>query len=122
MTRPDVFAARRALRAPEPLRAFNEAGVLAPADVHVALRLADLAGERDPEVALAVALAVRGPRLGHVFADLAAIRDTVAVDAEEPVDLAALPWPEAGGRQAKTPHGSPSTRGVAGPVIPRRKR
>ena len=28
----------------------------------------------------------------------------------------------AGGRQAKTPHGCPSTRGVPGPVIPRRNR
>ena len=43
---------------------------------------------------LAVALAVRGPRLGHVHVDLARIRDTAAVDAEEPIDLAALDWPE----------------------------
>ena len=39
---------------------FNDAGVLAAADVHVARRLAALAGETDPSVALAVALAVRG--------------------------------------------------------------
>ena len=45
---------------------------------------------------LAVALAVRGPRLGHVHVDLAQIRDTAAVDAEEPVDLAELDWPEPG--------------------------
>ena len=76
------------------LREFNEAGVLAPADVHVAQRLADLAGEDDEAVQLAAALAVRGPRLGHVCVDLATIRDTATVDVEEPVDLTALPWPE----------------------------
>ena len=38
-------------------------------------------------MALAAALAVRGPRLGHVYVDVATIRDTVTVDAEEPVDL-----------------------------------
>ena len=42
---------------------------------------------------LAVALAVRGPRLGHVFVDLATIRDTASVESDEPVDLSALPWP-----------------------------
>ena len=45
-------------------------------------------------VVLAAALAVRGPRLGHVYVDLATIRDTATVDADEPVDLAALPWPD----------------------------
>ncbi|MGH2893150.1 MAG: exodeoxyribonuclease V subunit alpha, partial [Solirubrobacteraceae bacterium] len=34
------------------------------------------------------------PRLGHVHVDLASIRDTAAVDAEEPLDLATLDWPE----------------------------
>jgi exodeoxyribonuclease V alpha subunit len=76
------------------LREFNEAGVLAPADVHVARRLAQLAGEHDEAVQLAAALAVRGPRLGHVCVDLATIRDTATVDVEEPVDLGALPWPD----------------------------
>jgi exodeoxyribonuclease V alpha subunit len=90
----DAFDARRALRATGALRAFNDAEVLLPAEVHVARRLAELAGESDEQVALAVALAVRAPRLGHVYADLAAIRETASVDAEEPVDLAALPWPE----------------------------
>jgi exodeoxyribonuclease V alpha subunit len=77
------------------LREFNEAGVLAPADVHVAQRLGGLAEEADERVLLAAALAVRGPRLGHVYVDLATIRDTATVDTEEPVDLAALPWPDA---------------------------
>jgi exodeoxyribonuclease V alpha subunit len=77
------------------LREFNEAGVLTAADLHVARRLAELAGEDDESVTLAAALAVRGPRLGHVYVDVAAIRDTVTVDTDEPVDLGALPWPDA---------------------------
>ena len=47
-------------------------------------------------VTLAVALAVRAPRLGHVFVDLATIAQTATVESEEPVDLSALPWPAAG--------------------------
>ena len=43
-----------------------------------------LAGEDDEAVLLAAALAVRGPRLGHVCVDLATIRETATVDAEEP--------------------------------------
>jgi exodeoxyribonuclease V alpha subunit len=90
----DPFDARRALRAAGLLRAFNDAGVLSAADVHAAARLAALGGEEDEAVRLAVALAVRGPRLGHVFVDLATIRESATVEAEEPVDLLALPWPD----------------------------
>jgi exodeoxyribonuclease V alpha subunit len=72
---------------------FNRAGLLAAADVHVAWRLARLAGETDPRLALAAALAVRGPRFGHVYADLGAIREA-ATDVEEDIDLDALPWPD----------------------------
>jgi len=76
------------------LREFNQAGVLSAADVHVARHLAALVDEPDDRVLLASALAVRAPRLGHVHVDLATIRDTAAVDAEEPIDLGALAWPE----------------------------
>jgi exodeoxyribonuclease V alpha subunit len=92
---------RLVLRAVGALREFNEAGVLAAADLHVARRLAELAGEEDEAVMLAAALAVRGPRLGHVYVDVATIRDTVTVDSEEPVDLGALPWPDAEGWLAR---------------------
>jgi exodeoxyribonuclease V alpha subunit len=92
----DRHDARRALGAPGLLRVFNDAGVLATADVHVATRLAALAHEEDEAVVLAVALAVRAPRLGHVHVDLATVRRTAAVDVEEEVDLDALPWPEPG--------------------------
>jgi exodeoxyribonuclease V alpha subunit len=42
---------------------------------------------------LAAALAVRAPRTGHVFVDLAEISATAAVETEETVDLSELPWP-----------------------------
>ncbi len=90
----DVHDPRRARRAPGLLRAFNDTGVLSAADVHVAVRLCELAGEQDDGVALGAAFAVRGPRLGHVLVDLATIRSTAAVDSDEPVDLSALPWPD----------------------------
>src|SRR5918999_2485942 len=90
----DRFDVRVASLAPELLRGFNEVGVLTAADVHVALRLAELAEVQDEAGTLAAALAVRAPRLGHVHVDLATICETAAGDAEEPVDLSMLPWPE----------------------------
>ena len=90
----DVRLVRGALGA---LGACNAAGVLAAADVHVALRLATLGGgEADEDVLLAAALAVRAPRLGHVCTDLRDIGTNVAVDVDFPVDLPALPWPDPG--------------------------
>jgi exodeoxyribonuclease V alpha subunit len=89
----EPFDAARALDAPEPLRGFNDIGVLSAADVHVAMALCDLAGVVAGPVRLAVALAVRAPRLGHVFVDLETVRDTAAVESDEVVDLSALPWP-----------------------------
>ena len=71
--------------------------MLASADVHVAVRLAALAPEPDERVILAAALAVRAPRLGHVFVDIARIRETAAVESDEAVDLTTLPWPEVEG-------------------------
>lgn len=89
----DRFDIRRSVRATGLLAAFNDASVLSAADVHVATRLAGLAADTDPAVTLAAALAVRAPRLGHVHVDLATIRQTATVDADEPVDLSGLPWP-----------------------------
>ncbi|MBV9049769.1 MAG: exodeoxyribonuclease V subunit alpha [Solirubrobacterales bacterium] len=89
----DPFDARLAARAPALLREFNRAGVLSAADIHVAQRIAAAAAESEQAVMLAGALAVRAPRLGHVFVDLATIRDTASVESEEPVDLSRLSWP-----------------------------
>ncbi len=92
----DPFEARRAARSAGLLRPFNEIGLLSAADVHVATRLAALAGEENDAVKLAVALAVRAPRLGHVYVDLATIGDSATVESDEPVDLSTLPWPAVG--------------------------
>jgi exodeoxyribonuclease V alpha subunit len=90
----EPFDARHAAGATGLLREFNEIGLLTPADVHVAHRIAHLVGEESDAVRLAIALAARGPRLGHVFVDLATIAQTAAVESEEPVDLSTLPWPD----------------------------
>ena len=80
----DPFDARIALGATGLLRAFNEAGVLTAADVHVAARLGELGDEPDESVRLAVGLAVRGVRNGSVCVDLTQLS---RVDP-------ALPWPD----------------------------
>ena len=79
------------------LAVFNTAGVLDPSDVHVAERVGRLGGETDERVLLAVALAVRAVRLGSVCVDLAAVSRTVLGEADELVDVSALPWPEPAG-------------------------
>ena len=80
----DATDARLALGATGLLGAFNAAGVLTSADVHVAAALGRLGRESDERVLLAVALAVRAVRGGSVCVDLATVAD--------PPDL---PWPEA---------------------------
>ena len=96
-TEVDPYDARLARGVTGLLGAFNAAGVLSAADVHVARRLGRLSGESDESVLLAVALAVRAVRLGSVCIALAEVRETAAADDEESaVDVAALPWPEVG--------------------------
>ena len=75
---------RLALRATGVLAAFNRAGVLEAADVHVARRLGALADEQDENVQLALALTVRAVRNGSVCVDLG----TVSELADD------LPWPD----------------------------
>lgn len=91
------------------LAEFDAAGVLAPADVHVAQRLGALTGEHDERVLLAVALTVRGTRQGSVVLDLADAAETITAEADDPMaddpltgaapavagdEPAPLPWPE----------------------------
>lgn len=83
---------RLALRATGLLGAFNEAGVLEAADVHVAARLGDLAGETDETVLLATALTVRAARAGAVCVDLDVVHETVTE--VEPDRIEALQWPD----------------------------
>src|SRR5687767_2942103 len=73
----DPYDHRFALGASGLLGAFNGAGVLVAADVHVATRLGRLGGEADEAVLLALALAVRGVRLGSVCVELATLHRTV---------------------------------------------
>lgn len=68
------------------LAAFNRGGLLTAADVHAASRICALAGEDDPQVALAVGVTVRAARHGSVCVDLA---DLAASDGAED-----LPWPD----------------------------
>lgn len=74
--------------------AFNDAGILSPLDVHAAGAIARLCGETDDRVILAVALAVRGSRFGHVCIRLDRLRDIVAGEDLDPEVLAELPWPD----------------------------
>ncbi len=76
------------------LREFQVAGILQWADVHVATRLGELAGEPDPDVQLAVALAVWAVRSGSVCVDLATIADAVFDTGDAEADAKSLPWPE----------------------------
>ncbi|MGZ4703887.1 MAG: exodeoxyribonuclease V subunit alpha [Acidimicrobiales bacterium] len=111
------------------LEPFVVANVLGPTEIEVVTTLARVTGESDPCVLLALALAVRGPLLGHVCVDLATVADTVVVERPDPDAPGELTWPDAGaGRSAvaaspltRTPGavlepGAPSTDGVAEPV------
>lgn len=80
----DAYDPRIALGARGSLQTFNDAGILTSADIHVARRIALLAGDTDDAVVLAAALAVRAVRLGSVCVDLDAVGDVAA-------DLA---WPQ----------------------------
>lgn len=90
------FNPRLAVGAPGVLGAFNRAGVLAASDVHVAMRLARIGGDADEQVSLAAALAVRGPRQGHVRVDLLEAPGMAAIDLEGSETPESLTWPEPG--------------------------
>jgi exodeoxyribonuclease V alpha subunit len=90
----DQHDVQRVRRASGLLRAFNDAGVLAAADVHVAMRLGRLGEEDDDRVLLAAALTVRGLRAGSVCLDLGTAQRTTAVEDADAADLAALGWPD----------------------------
>ena len=90
----DLFDAQRSIVGGPALAPFVAATILNAADVQVATALGALGGGDDRDVLLAIALAVRAVRLGHVYVDLATASTSVAPDDEEvEVDLASLPWP-----------------------------
>ncbi len=109
------------------VRAFNEGRVLGVADVHVALRLAQLAGEQSEHAVLAAALAVRAVRSGSVCLRLDELREIgvdPAVPFEDGVDveaeLAALPWPDPAELRAALRVSPLVVGGQAGPLRPLR--
>jgi exodeoxyribonuclease V alpha subunit len=67
---------------------LREHDVLNDADVHVTDTVSRLTGEHRPEALLAVALAVRAPRLGHVCLELRRIREVgLAPEGQARVDV-----------------------------------
>lgn len=94
MTLDTRFDASAAAGLEGPLHLFNAAGLLAPSDVHVAIRLSNLAEADDDALRLGVAFAVRAPRLGHVCVDLATVRSTASSETDTEADVDALPWPD----------------------------
>ncbi|MBA3720742.1 MAG: hypothetical protein H0W95_10760, partial [Nocardioidaceae bacterium] len=91
----DPYDARLALGAAGLLRDFNGAGVLAVADVHVAMRLGRLGEETDERVLLAAGLAVRAVRHGSVCVALSTVRRTVEPEEALDPDGDRQPdWPE----------------------------
>ncbi len=77
---PGEHQAELALGATGLLRDFNRAGILLPADVHVATRLGAIGGETDEAVLLAAALVVRSTRHGSVVLDLNTAEETTSPD------------------------------------------
>jgi exodeoxyribonuclease V alpha subunit len=99
LTVADRFDPRRAATAEGLAAQFQDAGILAASDIHVARRLARLGGEHDERVLLAAALTVRAARLGSVCLDLAAAAHQIVpeVDLEAEAGIpatVALPWPD----------------------------
>lgn len=87
---------RLAVGVPAWLAAFNAARVVSAADLRVALRLGHLTGERDDQVLLAVALAVRAVRSGSVCVRLDDLGSLELPEDEEAArtDATDLPWPD----------------------------
>lgn len=96
---------QRVISADGILAAFNGAGVLGPAELQVAQTIARLVGIGEPEVVLAVALAVRQLTRGSACVDLALIEHQVRAELTDPSldvdqahpEVAELPWPQAEG-------------------------
>ena len=83
---------------------FLAAGLLQPVDVLAAELAGRRAGEHRPEVLLALALAHRAPRRGHLCLDLGAGATLPVPDGAEP---ASLPWPVDRGAWLAEVRGSP---------------
>jgi exodeoxyribonuclease V alpha subunit len=90
----DPMDVTRSVVAPPSLAPFVDAGLLTASDVHAALTLCRLGADERDEVLLAIALAVRAPRLGHVCIELATAATSVVPEGDVDVSAGELPWPE----------------------------
>lgn len=98
------------------LAAFNQQGILTPADVHVASRLATLLHETDESAILALALTVHATRHGSVVIDLSSIAQTTSASEDaETSDGPSLSWPEPRAWAASC-QASALTRGTEAPL------
>ncbi|MGZ8752094.1 MAG: exodeoxyribonuclease V subunit alpha [Acidimicrobiia bacterium] len=91
---PPLLSLRTAFLAP-----FFDAGIFEHADVHVTAAVGRTVPEVDDATLLAVALAVRATRLGHVCVVLDDIPTSLVIDEgnedrESTVSLGELPWPD----------------------------
>ena len=113
--RDDPHDVRRARNAPGLLRAFNDIGVLAAADVHVAVRARARSPARPTRRSRSPP---RSPSARRASATSTSTWRRSArpptVESDEPVDLTALPWPEVEGWIARA-RGEPARRGRRGP-------
>ena len=73
-----------------------EAGVFGSYEVHLAATVARIEPSVSDEALLALALASRAPRFGHVFVDLDTVAGLTLGDDVREVDVPTPPWPEAG--------------------------
>ncbi|TVP69634.1 MAG: exodeoxyribonuclease V subunit alpha [Nitriliruptor sp.] len=108
------------------LAPFVAGGVLTAAEGRLAERLGRIGGEDQPQVLLAAALALRGPRYGHVCVELDRIAAHVAVEPQPrgrqgtdagPQEVASLPWP-ATEEWREVLSASPLVRSVSGAATP----
>lgn len=103
------------------LDAFRAAGVLTAVDVHTAAALSRLGGDDRPAVVLAVALAVRAPRYGHVCVDLRTVAQSAVAEADthddRAVEVEDLPWPGDLGAWASEVADSPLVTRAPAPLV-----
>ncbi len=75
------------------LAPFVEAGVLGSFELHLAATMVRLQPDVGDDIVLALAIAARAPRFGHVCVDLSRLAEQVVDVGGSAGDLADLPWP-----------------------------
>ena len=75
------------------LAPFVEAGVFGSFEVQLATAMVRLQPDVDDQVVLALAVAARAPRFGHVCADLSRLAEQIVEADESAPRVGRLPWP-----------------------------